>query len=172
MPSLYYADLGAAWYEERVPGLGAALEDAGWQRLAWCQNADWCPTLWMDPNHPERPMASELLRRMLLQLPAGTRSVLVVGDSTLSQHFRETWEESQIQYNWTDRAAFLAETGCPGSAIWSIPGAKVDSIVWQLWKALQWEGREFDAILLCGGWNQRWGDPRELAVALTEAARS
>ena len=171
MPSLHYADLGAAWFEERVLGLGAALEDAGWQRLAWCRDADWCPTLWMDPNHPERPMASELLRRMLMQLPVGTRNVLVVGDSTLSQHFRESWEESQIQWNWADRAAFLAESGCPG-AIWSIPGAKIDSIVWQLWKALQWEGRRFDAILLCGGWNQRWGDPRELAAALTEAAQS
>jgi hypothetical protein len=126
----------------------------------------------MDPNHPERPMASELLRRMLLQLPQGTRNVLIVGDSTLTQHFREPWTGNDLQWNWADRAAFLAESGCPGSAIWAIPGAKVDSIAWQLWKAKQWEGRPFDAILLCGGWNQKEGDPRELAAILTDAALS
>ena len=128
MASLFYADLNAAWFSEAVPGFGQALEDAGWQRLSWCLDADWCPARWMDPNHPERTMASELLRRMLLQLPQSTRCVLIVGDSTLTQHFREPWKNDQNQYDWTERAAFWAESGCPGSAIWSIPGAKVDCI--------------------------------------------
>ena len=88
MPSLHYADLNAAWFQERVPGFGAALEDAGWQRLTWCEDADWCPTRWMDPNHPERAMASELLRRMLLQLPQGTRTVQV-SEIPLSRNISE-----------------------------------------------------------------------------------
>ena len=142
-----------------------------WQRLSWCEDADWYKP-WMDNVHPERPTASELLGRMLLQLPPGTRSVLVVGDSTLTQHLREPWIGDDLQWNWVDRANFLAESGCPGSALWAIPGAKVDSIAWQLRKALQWENRQFDAILLCGGWIQKWGDPQGLAAILTDAARS
>ena len=55
--------------------------------------------------------------------------------------------------------------------MWCIPGAKCDSIAWQIRKALQWENRNFDAILLCGGWNQKWGNPQELADLLTSATR-
>ena len=68
------------------------------------------------------------------------------------------------------RANFLTESGCPGSACWCVPGAKCDGIAWQIRKALQWENRNFDAFLLCGGWNQTWGCPRELAEILTSAA--
>ena len=169
MAPLFYADLGAAWFSEAVPGLGQALEDAGWQRLTWCSDADWCKP-WMDNVHPERPTASELLGRMLLQLPPGTRRVLIVGDSTLTQHLREPWIGDDLQWDWADRANFLAESGCPGSALWAVPGAKCDGIAWQIRKALQWENRNFDAILLCGCWSQQWGCPRELADLLTRAA--
>ena len=170
MASLYYADLNDAWFEEAVPGLNQAFTDAGWQRLSWCADADWCKP-WMDRVHPERPTASELLTRMLIQLPVSTRRALIVGDSTLSQHFREEWVDNQIQFNWADRERFLVESGCPGSSIWCIPGAKCDTIAWQIRKALQWEVSPFDAILLCGGWNDKWGNPRELAGLVTSATR-
>ena len=170
MASLYYADLNAAWFREAVPGLNQAFADAGWQRLSWCSDADWYQP-WMDYVHPERPTASELLTRMLIQLPSSTRRVLIVGDSTLSQHYREEWVDNQIQFNWADRNAFLAESGCPGSSMWCIPGAKCDTIAWQIRKALQWENTPFDAILLCGGWNDKEGDSRELADLVTSATR-
>ena len=98
--ALYYADLSNAWYSERVPGLNDALAAQGWQRLSWCEDADWEQGSWMDPNHPERPTASLFLTRLLSQLPPTTRRVLLVGDSTLSQHFREEWHGGSIWYNW------------------------------------------------------------------------
>jgi len=170
MASLYYAELNAAWFREAVPGLNQAFADAGWQRLPWCSGADWYQP-WTDYVHPERPTASELLTRMLIQLPSSTRRVLIVGDSTLSQHYREEWVADHIQFDWADRNAFLAESGCPGSSMWCIPGAKCDSIAWQIRKALQWENTPFDAILLGGGWNDKEGDPRELADLVTSATR-
>ena len=123
MAPLYYATLNTAWFQEAVPGLNQAFADAGWQRLSWCVDSDWSDALWMDKNHPERPIASAFLTRMLLQLPPGTGRVLIVGDSTLSQHFREEWDGDRIQFNWADRDRLLAESGCLGSAIWCILGA-------------------------------------------------
>ena len=171
MASLYYADLDAAWFEEAVPWLNQAFADAGWQRLTWCGMENWVDALWLDKVHPERPLASTFLTRLLLQLPPGTRRVLIVGDSTLSQHFREEWDGDRIQFNWADRDRFLVESGCPESSMWSILGAKCDTIAWQIRKALQWEASPFDAILLCGGWNDKWGDPHELADLVTSATR-
>ena len=150
--------------------LSLALAQAGWQRLPWCEDAGWYKP-WMDKNHPERDTAAELLARLLAQLPPGTRRVLIVGDSTLTQHFREDWVGESIQYDWSERARFLTEAGSPASALWAIPGAKVDCIAWQLWKALRWEAAQFDAILLYGGWSNYDGDPVELAELLTTAAR-
>ena len=98
---LFYADLDAAWFHEGVPGLNQAFTDAGWQRLTWCEDADWGKA-WMDKDHPERPTAAELLARLLVQLPSGTRRVLIVGDSTLTQHFREGWEGESILYDWVE----------------------------------------------------------------------
>ena len=67
--ALYYADLSNAWYNERVPGLNDALAAQGWQRLSWCEDADWEAGSWMDKGHPERPTASVFLTRLLFQLP-------------------------------------------------------------------------------------------------------
>ena len=125
----------------------------------------------MDKNHPERSTAAELLARLLAQLPPGTRRVLIVGDSTLTQHLREDWDGESILYDWSERERFLTEAGSHASAPWAIPGAKCDCIAWQLWKAVRWETAEFDAILLCGGWSNYDGDPVELADLLTTAAR-
>ena len=150
--------------------MNLALEQAGWERLPWCEDADWYKP-WVDRVHPERSTAAELLRRLLAKLPPSTRRVLIVGDSTLTQHFREAWEGENIQFDWSERERFLAEAGCPGSALWAIPGAKCDTIAWQIWKALRWETAQLDAILLCGGWNNYDGDPVELAELVTAATR-
>ena len=167
---LFYADLDAAWFYEGVPGLNQAFTGAGWQRLTWREDADWGKA-WVDKGHPERPTAAELLARLLVQLPSGTRRVLIAGDFTLTQHFREGWDGESILYAWVERDRFLAEAGCPGSALWAIPVARCDCIAWQLWKALRWETRAFDAVLLVGGWNSREGDPVELAQLVTAATR-
>ena len=167
---LFYAELNAAWFEEGVPGLNLALEQAGWQRLPWCEGADWYKP-WMDRVHPERSTAAELLGRLLAKLPPSMRRVLMVGDSTLTQHFREAWEGENIQFDWGERESFLSEAGCPGSALGAIPGAKCDTFAWQIWKALRREAAQFDAILLRGGWNNYDGDPAELAELVTAATR-
>ena len=170
--ALYYADLSNAWYSERVPGLNDALAAEGWQRLSWCENADWEQGSWMGPDHPERCTASLFLARLVFQLPPTTRRVLVVGDNTLSQHLREDWPNGAIWYNWADRERFLTESGAPpGSAMWNIPGDRCAGIAEQLRRALNWAESPYDAILLVGGWNAKWGDPLELADLVTSATR-
>ena len=95
-----------------------------------------------------------------------------MGDSTLTQHLREDWGGESILYDWSERERFLTEAGSPASALWAIPGAKMDSIAWHIWKALRWETTQFDAIiLLCGGWGSYDGNPAELAELVTAAAR-
>ena len=167
---LFYADLNAAWFEEGVPGLNLALEQAGWQRLPWCVYED-CYEPSMDRVHPAHIKAGMLLWRLLAKVPPSTRRVLIVGDSTLTQHFREAREGENIRFDWSERESFLPEAGCPGSALWAIPGAKCETIAWEIWKALRWETEKFDALLPCGGWNDYEGDPTELAELVTAATR-
>ena len=69
-------------------------------------------------------------------------------------------------------ARFLAESGAPpGSAMWSVPGDRCEGIAEQLRKALGWAESPYDAILLVGGWNDKVGNPLELAELATSATR-
>jgi len=169
--ALYCANLRDGWYAPRVDGLDGALAAQGWVPLRWCDNTDWETGSWMDPFHAERPTASLFLARLLSQMPA-TGPVLVVGDSTLSQWLREDRLGGRLWYNWEERESFLRESGAPlGSAMWCIPGDRCAGIAEQIRNALAWSDAPFSSILLVGGWNDKWGDPHELADLVTSATR-
>jgi hypothetical protein len=108
----YFASLEAAWFSEGVPRLGQALVGAGWHRLPWAEDDDWHGQ-WMDRVHPDRETAADLLERLMSHLPEGTKRVLIVGDSTLTQHLRESWDGDHLSFNWEDRARCLREAGAP-----------------------------------------------------------
>ena len=138
--ALFYANLQEAWYSERVQGLNDALAAQGWQRLAWCDGADWEAGSWMDPSHPERPTASLFLARLLSQIPV-SGPILLCGDSTLSNWLREEWPGGRIWYDWEERERFLRDSGAPpGSAMWSIPGDRCAGIAEQIRNARAWSG--------------------------------
>ena len=175
MPALYFAALQQGWFSEQVEGLEDEFIAQGWVRLSWCDQADLVDGHWMDggrdTNHPARPTASLFLTRLLAQLPATTQSLLLVGDSTLSQHFGEWRRGRNIWYDWADRERFLQESGAPpGTAMWSVPGVGCDGIVEQIQNARQWASAPFDAVLVVGGWNDWQGVPTELVGLVTQAA--
>ena len=127
----------------------------------------WLAGGWMDKVHPSRATRIVLLQRLYVQLGNPTH-LLIVGDSTLTFHFGE-WVGDVFTYNWPARALFLAEAGLPANtSFWAVPGAWSCEFSEQARAAVRWGGRP-DAILMVGGWNDKYGDPAANAGALVEA---
>jgi len=173
--SLFYARLNEGWFAERVGGLELAFAAQGWTPLSWCVQDDLVGGSWMDngldTNHPERETALLFLQRLLSQMPV-SGPILVVGDSTLSNWLREDWTGGRIWYDWEERERFLRDSGAPlGSAFWSIPGDRCAGFADQIRNARNWADVPFETVLLVGGWNDKWGDPSELADLVTTATR-
>ena len=147
-----------------MPGLEAALIAAGCRPLPWCGRDDWHTGAWLDRVHPARDTAAEFLTRLLAQLPSGRRG-LVVGGSTLTVHFNESWEGSSLCYSWDERARFLTEAGAADCALWAVPGARMSGIAWQLHKALQWESTPFRRHPPCPGVERRCRRPCRACAA-------
>ena len=173
--ALFFARLNEGWFSERSVGLEAALTARGWTPLSWCVQADQANGSWMDEgrdtDHPERETALLFLQRLRAQLPV-SGPVLIIGDSTLSTWLREDWPGGRIWYDWEERERFLRDSGAPpGSAFWNVPGSRCDGFVEQLQSAYSWTDTPYEAVLLVGGWNNKWwGDPNELAALVTQAA--
>ena len=116
---------------------------------------------------PRRATSADLLNRIYVQM-GNPECVLIVGDSTFRQHFGE-WVGDVFTYNRPERAAFLAEAGMPPrTTIWAVPGAWSCEFADQARMAVRQCGRP-DAVLVVGGWNDRYGDPASNAGALVEA---
>ena len=166
----FFADLSAGWFEERLIGLGASFEAAGFQKLNWCGNDDWwCAGGWLDRVLPTGATSIDFLRRLHVHLGNPTR-LLIVGDSTLTYHFGE-WVGDVFTYKWPERATFLAEAGMPPETqFWAVPGAWSSEFADQARAALRQGGRP-DAILVVGGWNDRHGDPTANVGDLVEALK-
>jgi hypothetical protein len=95
---------------------------------------------------------------------------LIVGDSTFTQHFGE-WVGDVFTYNLPERAAFLAEAGMPPRCtIWAVPGAWSCEFADQAREGLRQGGRP-DAVLVVGGWNDKYGDPTANVGSLVEALK-
>jgi hypothetical protein len=165
---MFYADLNAAWFEEPLAGMSTAFETFGFRSLAWCSEDDWWhPGGWADLAHPTRATSVDLLNRIHVQI-GNVERLLMVGDSTITDHFHE-WVDDVFAYNHVDRARFLAEAGLPpGASLWAVPGSWSCEFADQARAAIRSWGRP-DALLVVGGWNDKYGDPTEKVRALVTA---